>query len=141
MYSSDTKPRATSCNSSDFCSYICQVQSLSNQVLRWAFFNETVSDIWNGLLLTQVSNNTAPKCSLPRVGSFDSSSTGWQICIGTILGGHCEVMDYFRKKIFIKKNCLDIYLLKVIKQIWCEIHHDLATASGLFFMNSKLHGI
>jgi hypothetical protein len=49
MYSSDTKPRATSCNSSDFCSYICQAQSLSNQVLWWAFLWNRIWDLsWFG---------------------------------------------------------------------------------------------
>ena len=46
--------------------------------------------------------------------------------------------DFF---FFNKKNCLGIKLLKVIKQIFCKIHHNLATASGLFFMNSKNYGI
>ena len=32
---------------------------------------------------------------------------------------------------FYKKDCLGIYLLKVIKQIFCKIHHNLAMAFGL----------
>ena len=28
-----------------------------------------------------------------------------------------------------------------MKYNFCKVHHDPAIASGLFFMNSKLHGI
>ena len=34
-----------------------------------------------------------------------------------------------------KKNCLGIYLLKIIKQIFGKVHHGLAMAFGLSKMN------
>ena len=45
------------------------------------------------------------------------------------------------KIFFTKKKCLGIQLLKVMKHIFYKIHHNLATASGLFFMNSNNYGM
>ena len=42
--------------------------------------------------------------------------TGWQMCIGTILGGCCEVMDWFRKKNFYQKKFLRYIAFKVYKK-------------------------
>ena len=39
------------------------------------------------------------------------------------------------KNVVNKKNCLGIYLLKIIKQIFGKVHHGLAMAFGLSKMN------
>ena len=48
--------------------------------------------------------------------SLGLDSTGWQICIGTILGGRCEVMDWFRKKKFYQKKFLRYIAFIVYKK-------------------------
>ena len=55
------------------------------------------------------------KSQNPTVLGQGGSSTGWQICIGTILGGHCEVMDWFRKKILYQKKMLRYIAFKGYK--------------------------
>ena len=48
--------------------------------------------------------------------SYAMVSTGWPICIGTTLGGRCEVMDWFRKKKFYQKKFLRYIAFIVYKK-------------------------
>ena len=56
--------------------------------------------------------------------------TGWPINLWTILGGHCEVMDWFRKKNFNEKKCLNCKCFphrKCRKSLCCNMFPVICT--------------